>query len=163
MAPEITRLIITVLAGTVGTLGFALVFKVERRLFALALICATISCLAYEGTYLLWENVFISSLIGSGFVAAYAYAVAYICKTPATVMIILGIIPLVPGSKLYYTMLGAVNSNSAQFSTNGQHALLISAGIALGVITVTGISRALVSKIVAAVKAKKEIRIQRGL
>ena len=56
-------------------------------------------------------------------------------------MIIPGIIILVPGGKLYYTMLGAVSSDMAMFSQYGKEALLVASGLALGIIAVTAISR----------------------
>jgi uncharacterized membrane protein YjjB (DUF3815 family) len=62
-------------------------------------------------------------------------------KVPATVMIIPAIVPLVPGGRLYYTMLAAVNSDMEEFYAQGRGVLLITAGLAVGIIGVTAISR----------------------
>ena len=62
-------------------------------------------------------------------------------------MIIPGIVPLVPGGRLFYTMLGAVSENMVQFSENGSAALQIAAGLAIGIIAVTAISRPVNSKL----------------
>ena len=72
---------------------------------------------------------------------------AHKIKTPATIMIIIGIIPLVPGAKLYYTMEGIVQSDKAKISKFGGEALMIAAGIAVGIIAVTAISRPINTKI----------------
>lgn len=143
MTPEMIKILVTVLGAAVGSLGFALVFGVEKRVFAHALICAVLSSLTYELLYFFFENIFISSIFAAGVTTLFAYAVAYTCKTPATIMTIMGIIPLVPGGKLYYTMLGAVSSDMTAFSDNGKQALLIASGIALGIITFTALARAI--------------------
>jgi uncharacterized membrane protein YjjB (DUF3815 family) len=70
-------------------------------------------------------------------------------------MIISGIVPLVPGGMLYYTVLGAVNSDMKMFSEKGKGALLVAAGLALGIIVVTAISRPINAKL-GALRQKKE-------
>lgn len=147
MTPEVMKIIITVAGATVGSFGFALMFGVEKRLIPHALICAVLSGTTYEVLFLLFKNIFIASLVSSGVVILFAYAVAYTCKTPATIMTIMGIIPLVPGGKLYYTMLGAVSSDMNAFSSNAKQALIIASGIALGIITFTALTRAITSLI----------------
>lgn len=147
MTPEVLKIIITVAGATVGSLGFALMFGVEKRLIPHALICAVLSSATYEVLFFFFGNIFISSLVSSGVVTLFAYAVAYTCKTPATIMTIMGIIPLVPGGKLYYTMLGAVSSDMNAFSSNAKQALIIASGIAIGIITFTALTRAITSLI----------------
>ena len=62
-------------------------------------------------------------------------------------MIIISIIPLVPGAKLYYTMESIVQSNLQNTAKFGGEALMIAAGIAVGIIAVTAISRPINAKI----------------
>ena len=147
MTPEVLRIIITVIGAAIGSLGFALVFGVEKRLFHLALIGALLSSITYELIFFFFDNIFLSSILASGAATVFAYIVAHTCKTPATIMTIMGIIPLVPGGKLYYTMLGAVSSDMTAFSNNAKQALLIASGIALGIIMFTSLTRAVISLI----------------
>lgn len=134
-------------ASTVGTMGIILQFGIEKRIILWALISSILCCAAYEISAMLGGGMFLSSLIASAVAAAYSDLMAHIVKVPATVMIIPGIVPLVPGGRLYYTMLGAVSENMSLFSENGTAALQIAAGLAIGIIAVTAISRPLNAKI----------------
>ena len=73
--------------------------------------------------------------------STYSYIMARILKVPATFNIILGILPLVPGARLYYTMMGLVNSDMEMFYYYGETALLLAAGLAVGIIATTAIFR----------------------
>ena len=144
---EMIRISIVLAAGLIGSVGFSLLFGVAKKHFIFALISAAISCLAFEIAVLLGWGLFLSSVIAAGLAAAYSDIMAHKIKTPATVMIIIGMIPLVPGARLYYTMLGIVQEDMAMFSKNGESALLIAAGIAVGIIVVTAISRPINAKL----------------
>ncbi len=142
-----TETLIEVLSIIIGTLGVTLLFGVEKKVILWALLSSLLCCLTYEITLYLGGGLLVASMLGAGAVAAYSDMMAHWLKVPATVMIIPGIIILVPGGKLYYTMLGAVSSDSAAFYQNGRDALLIAAGLAIGIIAVTAVSRPLNAKI----------------
>lgn len=138
---EIIKGALMMLAAMIGTLGVAFAFNVEKRVLGWALLASFLCCVAYDTTTALGGGLFIASLIGSSVTTLYSYVMARIIKTPVTIMIIPGIIILVPGGKLYYTMLGAVSSDMAMFSQYGKEALLVASGLAIGIIAVTAISR----------------------
>ena len=146
-AEQLIRIAIVVASGVIGSVGFALIFGVAKKHFVFAIISSLLSCLAFELVFALGGGIFMSAFIGAGLCAAYSDIMAHRIKAPATVMIIIGIIPLVPGAKLYYTMLGIVRDDMSMFSQNGEAALLIAAGIAVGIIVVTAISRPINAKI----------------
>lgn len=141
------RILIIVISGLVGSLGFALIFGVNKKHMIFALVPSLLSCLAFELVTLSGAGMFIAAFVGAALAASYSDIMAHRIKTPATVMIIIGIIPLVPGAKLYYTMEGIVQSNMAKVSQFGGEALMIAAGIAVGIIVVTAISRPINAKI----------------
>ena len=138
---------VILIASTVGTMGIILQFGIEKRVIVWALISSILCCAAYEIAAMLGADFFFASLIASAVAAAYSDIMAHVVKVPATVLIIPGIVPLVPGGRLYYTMLGAVSENMSLFSENGRAALSIAAGLAIGIIAVTAISRPLNAKI----------------
>ena len=140
---DIIRIAIIIGAGFIGSVGFALIFGVAKKHFAFALISSILSSLAFELVLLFTKEIFVSAFVSAGLAAAYSEFMAHRIKVPATVMIIIGIIPLVPGAKLYYTMLGIVRDDMVAFSSNGESTLLIAAGIAVGIISVTAISRSI--------------------
>lgn len=148
---------VILIASTVGTMGIILQFGIEKRIILWALIASILCCAAYEAAYRLNCGFFISAFIASAVAAAYSDLMAHKVKVPATVMIIPAIVPLVPGGRLYYTMLGAVNGNMNGFYNNGKIALMVAAGIAIGIIAVTAISRPLNAKI-AEINQKKALK-----
>ena len=138
-------LAVILVASTIGTMGIILQFGIEKRVIVWALISSILCCAAYELSYKLFDgmtgSLFLASLVASAVAAAYSDVMAHFVKVPATVLIIPAIVPLVPGGKLYYTMYGAVSSDMAKFSANGLDALQIAAGLAIGIIAVTAVSR----------------------
>lgn len=138
---------VLLLSSTVATMGIAIMFGVEKRVLFWALLSALLCCLGYEVTLMLGGGLLVASMVGSALAAAYSDVMAHWLKTPATVLIIPGIVPLVPGGKLYYTMLGAVSSDMALFSQNGKEALLCAAGLTIGIVAVTAVSRPLNRKL----------------
>ncbi|MBE6584489.1 MAG: threonine/serine exporter [Ruminococcaceae bacterium] len=149
---DFLRICVLVVATVIGVGGVALMFGVEKKHIMWGVLSAVICCVAYEVSLLLLWPLFVASLVGSAVTAVYSYIMARVFKIPATFMIILGILPLVPGARLYYTMLGLVNSDMDMFYYYGQTALLIAAGLAVGIIAVTALFR----PINAAIKASKK-------
>lgn len=141
MTHEVIRIFIVVLGSVIGSLGMTFVFGVEKKHIVWALLSAFLCCASYEIGMLCGLELFLSAFVASFITAAYSDVMAHVLKVPATVLIIIGILPLVPGSSLYYTMLGAVQSDMTMFSHYGQSALFLAAGIALGIISVTAVSR----------------------
>ena len=141
MTPEIIKLVVVVLSMSLGSAGAVLVFGIEKRVFWWSVLCVLLAGIGFELPRFFGAGLFISSLISAIVAAAYADIMAHVLKVPATVMIIPGIIPAVPGGRLYYTMLAAVNSDMDGFYTEGRNVLLITAGLAIGIIGVTAISR----------------------
>ena len=147
MTDQIIQILIIVVSGVVGTFGIVLLFGAEAKKIPWTLLAAALTSAAYEIAFRMGAGYFLASLVAAALVAAYSDVMAHVLKTPATVIITAGIVPLVPGGMLYYTMLGAVNSDIAMFSEKGKGVLLIAAGLAVGVIAVTAISRPINAKL----------------
>lgn len=141
MNEQILNGILVMIAAMIGTLGIAFAFGVEKRSIGWVMLASFLCCVAYDTTVALGGGLFVASILGSSVTTLYSYVMARVIKTPVTVMIIPGIIILVPGGKLYYTMLGAVSSDMEMFAKHGKEALLVASGLALGIIAVTAISR----------------------
>ena len=141
MRPELVNLIVVVISMSLGSAGAIMIFGIEKKAFWWAVLCVFLAAIGFELPRYFGVGLFTSSLISAAVAAAYADVMAHVLKVPATVMIIPGIIPAVPGGRLYYTMLAAVNSNMDEFYEQGKGVLLITAGLAIGIIGVTAISR----------------------
>ena len=158
MTDQLLRILLLLAATVVSCTGFSLVYGLRGKLIVYAVISSAISCLAYEVAYIFGCGLFLSAMIASALTAAYSDTMAHRIKVPATMMIIVGILPLVPGAKLYYTMLGAVQENMDMFYTNGEAALLIAAGLAVGIIAVTAVSKPINARISEYNQRKNKVR-----
>lgn len=81
--------------------------------------------------------------IASIFAAIYSETMARILKAPVTTFVISSIIPLVPGSGMYYTMSESVQGNVTMSLNLGIQTLAIAGTIAIGVFLVSSLSKTL--------------------
>ncbi len=66
---------------------------------------------------------------------------ARIFRTPATVFLIIGIIPMVPGGGIYYTMYALINGDMEQFVQRGLSTAASAGAIAVGCSLVSSVVR----------------------
>ena len=141
--PEIsyTVLLIRSLAAGLGTIAFALMFRVRRRHFVDCGVMGTITWLMYMLCIRIWNNEAIAVFV-SGFSAVLASRVlAVLRRCPATVFLMTSLIPLLPGISLYrsiyYLLMG-----SAQISMHfGKLCFLTAFTIAVSIAIVQQIPR----------------------
>ena len=123
--------------------GFSLMFKLKKIRFILgACLVGTFGWLVYLLLDSMGDNVmryFIATLI----VSVCSELCARIMKAPATIFLIIGIVPLVPGGGLYYTMEHLLNGDSPAFSQKLVQTGAIAATIAVGVSLVSSTVRLL--------------------
>jgi uncharacterized membrane protein YjjB (DUF3815 family) len=141
-----TEYFIQILAAFVGTVGFAVLYNIRGVRFVFASLGGLISWSSY-----LLLNCFLSNEILCYFLVAllislYSEIMARVLKTPTTTFIIISLIPLIPGSSLYYTMTGAFSGDLAVFASKAAHTLGLAGALAAGIITVAGLARFFVSK-----------------
>lgn len=130
------------LTAGLGALGFSLIFNVRGR----QLIFTTLGGFLAWGVYLALGptgmGVVGRYLIASVLVTVYAEICARKRKAPATVFLVSAVIPLVPGSSLYATMVYAVHQDGAGFIRQGLETLLRAGAIAAGIILVSTVMHA---------------------
>lgn len=78
------------------------------------------------------ESIFFPAFIASAFAAFYAECFARIQKAPATVFLVVSVIPLIPGGSLYYTMNNIVQNFWKEALGYGKETCQYALGIALG-------------------------------
>ncbi len=131
--------LIQLITATLGALGFSLIFNVRGK----TVFFTTLGGFLAWGSYLLFKNFGMSPvggyLLTSILITAYAEVSARLHKAPATVFLVSAIIPLVPGSRLYATMVCAVHQDWEGFMDMGLHTLLLAMAIAGGIIIVSTI------------------------
>ena len=124
---------VQIIMAFLGSLGFAMMFGLARR----HLLTASLGGMLAWGVYLAmlaWKkNVFLACLTASIFAMIYSEFLARLHKTPATLFIVPAIIPLVPGSSLYYTMSYAVRGDVENAKLYGHQTVIWVLAIAAGI------------------------------
>ena len=122
------EIIVKIIAGVLGTVGFAILFRLKPLHWIYAGMDGLIACVSYFLFLNIFSNdIFITNLL-SAFICAFGAEIfARIAKAPSTVFLLPGIIVLVPGSTLYYTMSNLLNENYIEAG----HNLLLTAEVAI--------------------------------
>lgn len=138
--------VIQIIMGFLGSLGFGILFNVRGK----RLVAASLGGLVSWALFLLLK-IFIGEdavcyFIVSVVLSFYCEIMARIQKTPTTTFLITTLIPLIPGSGLYYTMTKAFSGEYDSFLERGVTTLSLAVALALGVI-VTTVIVSLISRI----------------
>ena len=132
---------VQILMGGLGTLGFNLLFHIRGRKLLLATLGGVISWAVFLALEFILPGEAIRYLIAAATVTVYGEILARIVKTPTTTFLVPSVIPLIPGSALYYTMNYALNRQWTAFAGQALYTLELGLSLALGIITVTTASR----------------------
>lgn len=122
-------------------MGFCFIFEVKKPLF---IFLASLTGALSWAAFLLCAHL--GSEIGQYFLATVVVSIlsevlARIMKAPAAIFLIIGIIPLVPGGGLYYTMDALINGDMQLFLEKGMSTAAYAGAIAVGVSMVTSVFR----------------------
>lgn len=124
-----------------GALGFAMLHNVR----GIKLLYAAGGGLLGWSVYLMAGqcagSVILQYFLAASVVTGYAEICARYNKTPTTIFLIPGIIPLVPGGALYYTMSYAVNSMWSSFIEKGVYTGALALSIAAGIMVASSLAR----------------------
>ena len=131
--------IIQVVASFAGSFGFALLYNLRGKKLWMAGISGMISWITYLIVWNQIPSIFVTNLIAAAVATVYAETMARILKTPVTVFLITGIIPLVPGGNLYYTMNYVLAKQWHLSSLYGQKTLLIAIAVAGGIMVASSV------------------------
>lgn len=126
-----------VLAGCVGTFGFAVLFNIRGKRFLFAGLGGLLSWLLFVLLRHIIPSEAVNYFIVAMVISLYAEAMARILKTPTTTFITVSLIPLIPGGSLYYTMAYAFESDATRFLEKGLNTLELASALALGIIIAT--------------------------
>ena len=123
--------------------SFCFIFQVRKPLFIF--LCSLNGAVSWL-VYLLTD--FLPAEAARYFLATIAVSIlaeilARVLKAPATIFLVIGIIPLVPGGGLYYTMDYLISGDFAMFTAKGLQTAAAAGAIAAGASMVTSLVRML--------------------
>lgn len=129
--------ILQVIMAGVGTLGFSIYFRVREKNVAASTAAGIIGWAIYLLIFHFTEQLFLSNFVAAFLVYLYAEIMARILKAPSNIFLIPGIIPLLPGGTLYYTMQAIVEGDRDTSVLQGTQTAIITVGIAAGIVVGT--------------------------
>ncbi|MDR1246690.1 MAG: threonine/serine exporter family protein [Clostridiales Family XIII bacterium] len=126
----------------ITTLAFCFQFHVPKKHWATASLAGACGFWLYEYCLLsLGYSAPLAGFLGAGLVALIAELCSRAGKDATTLFIIPGIIPLVPGTGMYATMLYMLQGDFVHTAETGVRTLMIAGCIAVSLITVASLTR----------------------
>ena len=126
-----------ILMGLIGTLGFSLLFHVKgRKLIAIALGGAASTAIYLLILHLTGQKP-AAMLVATAAIGILAEVFARLFKAPVISFLVPMLVPLIPGSDLYYTTSFLIRGQSAEFAERSESLLWQAGAIAFGIILVS--------------------------
>ena len=129
-----------------STVGFSIIFNIPRKSIFYASLIGGVGWTIYFHLKNVTDSIMFALFVASIVIGILGEIFARIDKKPVTVFVIPGIVPLVPGSGVYLTMLNLINNDFFKFAKIGTETLFSSGAICIGIILVPSLSRLLKQK-----------------
>lgn len=129
------------LVTIIASFGFGVVFNIRGKKLIFAALGGGLSWFIYLLFLKLGLSELISLFISSITISIYSEIFARVLKTPVTTLIISSLIPLVPGSGMYYTMNAIILGDLYQALDTGLETLAYAGTLAIGIILVSTITK----------------------
>jgi len=129
----------------IGTLGFCILFHVPPRHMIPASFGGALGWIAYVYLTSNGTSTIAACFLGACVISALAEIFSRAGKEATTLFIIPGIIPLVPGATLYYTMRSLLANDFEAAARLGTEALFMAGSIAIALLLIASLTRILMA------------------
>lgn len=129
-------MIIETISSAMGTVAFALLFGVPKKYYLSCGIIGAAGWLMYRLVMLMGAGPSFSIFLATVAIVVLSRFCAVMQKCPATVFLITGIFPLLPGAKIYWAAYYLVTNQLGEFQISGFDAIKTMVAIVLGIIVV---------------------------
>ena len=128
---------IEIIMAALGALGYAILFNVHPNKFLPATLGGAFTWIVYLGMSVVSDNIFLCNMMAAIFATTYSESLARKMKAPATCFLMPSVIPLIPGSGLYYTMSAVISHDSGLFKHYFSSTVQTAFGISIGIMIVS--------------------------
>ncbi len=142
----------------IGSFCFGIIFNIQGRKLFYSGLGGALSQGAYIAMGFIFSEDITRYLFATIITTIYAEVLARIEKTPATVILVPSIIPLVPGGMMYYTMEYCILGENSEFINMLLETLGVAGALAMGILVVSSGNKLMK---VAARKQKKLIAFRK--
>lgn len=130
---SMTNIVIQLISVTSASCVLSIVFHIRGINILLSGLGGGLGWITYSLLSFLWPQELIRYLIAGFVISIYCEIMARVRKSPVTLFLVIGIIPLVPGGLAYHTMEYFVLGEIRLAASTGLHTLAIAAAIAIGI------------------------------
>lgn len=151
-------LLIQIPCALIATFGFCIIFNVPVKKFPICAIVGALSWMSYQSFIYCGLSQVFAAFISSCIVWLLSNICSRVFKETSTMFIIPGILCLVPGSGMYYTMLAMLHHDMEATASTGTVTLMVAGAIAAGLLamgSVTGVIILFINRGKAIVKKKR--------
>jgi len=128
-----TGMVLQVVYAALGSLSFGLLFNVRGLALALSALGGGVGWAAYLALFAATGKTVLSFFVGSAAISIYADSVARARRDPVTIYLVPALIPIVPGSGMYYTVYEFLSGNTERAVSLLLETFSIAIAIALGI------------------------------
>lgn len=122
------------IVAVVATIAFAIIFEAPKKEYCLCGLSGGIGWSVYEILHVNGMHLVAATLIATIALTVFSRVLAVIRRQPATVYLIAGIFPLVPGAGIYYTSYYLISQDMEMFSSKGIETFEVAGAIVIGII-----------------------------
>ncbi len=135
----IHEFIMHVICPFLGTMGYAVLFNVPKRFYLSCGFTGMAGWLVYHAIVSQTFSAALASFLGTMAVVFLSRVLSVRKKCPITIFLVSGILPLVPGAGIYYTVYYLVTNQLAQASRRGMESVKVAFAIVLGIVFVLAV------------------------
>ncbi len=137
----IIKMIIQGISAFFATAGFAVLFHLPRKYMIQAGLTGSIGWFIYLLMMNLCKDGALANFTATIIVALTSHILARVLKTPVTMFLIPGIIPMVPGAGMYQIVQNVLNNTLGQAAYYFVETMKMAGAIALGIFIVDTLFR----------------------
>ena len=135
----IYEFIMHVICPFLGTMGYAVLFHVPKRFYLSCGFTGMAGWLVYNSIVSHTFSAAFASFLGTMAVVFLSRVLSVRKKCPLTIFLVSGILPLVPGAGIYYTVYYLVTNQLAEASRRGMESVKVAFAIVLGIVFVLAV------------------------
>lgn len=140
-------IIIQFAISMIATMAFAILFCAPRNEWLLCGLSGAIGWIVYYVMFHHNLGLVLSTTVATFMLSIFSRILAVIRKQPATVYLLSGIFPLVPGAGIYYTAYYLITGESTLCYSKGMETCEIAASIVFGILFAFAIPQSWLNKL----------------
>lgn len=137
--------VIQTLMGAIGSVGFAVIFNTKGKRLGFFFLGGALAWAVYLLCIHNGANMFVGLLFATITAGLFSEILARVIHAPVLISLVPMLIPLIPGSDLYYCMDALVRSDNETFLARGTSAIIAAGAIGSGIICTTALSHIVLS------------------